>query len=118
MTTQPFKRISPAEVTRDEDGYWLHPDFPHFEEEITTSEWQNYLDQNKLQSKFVDMEGDAPDEVADGYFETGNPDCSAWAPTMPDGDDWFLFGIWDTEDGPTSCWVRHNEEAGALGGAA
>lgn len=119
MTAQPFKRISPAEVTRDEYGYWLHPDFPHFEEVIITSEWQDYLDQNKLQSKFVDMDGDAPEYVTDGYFATGNPEyCSAWEPTPPDGEGYFLFGIWDTDDGPTSCWVRHNEDAGALGGAA
>jgi len=103
--------ILPAEVNRDEDGYWIHPDFPHFEDEISNSEWQEYLEQNQLQSEYVDLFGDAPEDISDRYCESGDADCSDWEPTKPAGDGWFLFGIWDTEDGPTSCWVRHTERA-------
>lgn len=101
------KRIQPFEVERDEDGYWVHPAFPSFEDELLASEWRDFLRKHGLEAEFVGMEGDAPDEVTDRYFELGDPDCSAWTPTSPTGEGWFLFGIWDTEDGPTSCWVRN-----------
>jgi len=32
-------QIQPAEVTRNPDGYWRHPDFPSFEDEGTHAEW-------------------------------------------------------------------------------
>jgi len=102
-----MKRINPADVTRDQYGFWLHPGFPTLEEEQLGQEWRDFLQKNGLESDFVDMAGDATDEVSDKYFNKGDPDCSAWTPTSPIGEGWFIFGIWATDDGPTSCWVRN-----------
>jgi hypothetical protein len=50
------------------------------------------------------MDGDAPEEVHDSYFEKGEPSCAGWEPTKPDSKA-FLLSIHDTEDGPVSWWA-------------
>ena len=116
MTAQPFKRISPAEVTRDENGFWAHPDLPNFDESIEA--FEQWGADNQLQFSATYFEHDAPEELCDEWFGNGIPDCSAWEPTNPEGDGWFMLGIWDTDDGPVCSWARYVEGSGDQGGAA
>ena len=39
------------------------------------------------------------DDAAEGSF-------LFWEPTVPEGDGWFLFALYDTEDGPHACFTR------------
>jgi hypothetical protein len=51
----------------------------------------------------------AADDIQAAY-EVGEADVSAWNPTPPIGEGWFLASIHDTEDGPYSVWFRRNTE--------
>lgn len=108
--------IQAVDVYRDEDGFWLHPQFPEFpgyEEDVPGEVWREWLASQGLRSARIDFEYDAPEELANRWFEDGIANCSEWAPTKPDGDGWFLLGIWDTEDGPLCYWVTREPEAQA-----
>lgn len=39
-------------------------------------------------------------------LESGDPDCSYWEPSKPDGEGWFCLAIYDTDDGPSCWWGR------------
>lgn len=69
---------------------------------------------------YVDFDGDdalldddsrATDENPDGRhplvkaLEDGGNVLPDWHPSSP-GEGWQLAGKWDTEDGPTSVWIR------------
>ncbi|WP_223672913.1 hypothetical protein [Proteus terrae] len=91
--------IIPEVVERDEDGYWMHSQFPRTE---VDSEIENWVSENQLENKFVFMEGDIDEDkhhAYDRYFHTGNPDFHDWEPSKPIGEGWFIGGIYETEDG-------------------
>lgn len=54
--------------------------------------------------------GDGTEEAYKTYFDGAIADCSAWKPSKPDGDGWFIVSIHDTEDGPACIWIRHPTE--------
>ena len=58
-----------------------------------------------FETRWQDLdERDEPDLYAD-YFEHGADDViGRWNVVAPDG--WQLGGKWDTEDGPTACFLR------------
>lgn len=95
--------IKPGKVERDKYGHWTHPAWPATDDEYIPKKW---FDEQGLELAVVEFEGDAPQEMVDAYFETGEPDFERWEPTMPSGDGWFIFSIHDTEDGPICAWVR------------
>lgn len=100
--------VRPLPVARDELGHWTHPAWPQDgEENAIPTTW---FAEHGLELFIVDFETDAAQELSDAYFEQGNPDCSAWQPTQPPGDGWFVFSIHDTEDGPVCIWVRPVQE--------
>ena len=110
--------IQPVDVYRDEDGTWLHPNFPEFEgyeEDVPGDVWRAWLAEQGLRESRVTFEDDAPDELVNRYFDDGLASCAEWAPTKPDGEGWFLLGIWDTDDGPVAYWVTRSEDATAGG---
>lgn len=96
--------IQPTPVVRDEDGMFWHPDLPSFEEGDEEKSKQWIADQG-LSVLRVSLEN-AEVEIADRYFEAGEPDCSYWEPARPSGDDWFCLSINDTDDGPVCWWAR------------
>ena len=56
----------------------------------------------------VEMEFDAPEEVASRYWDHEELEAVAyWNPSKPKGDGgWFLVSINDTEDGPVAWWAK------------
>ncbi len=95
----------PVEVKRDKIGMWFHPSFP----------WGNIPDETKFDPyvkewgyivKYVSLDSDAPESVANRYYDSNDPDCSYWEPSKPKGEDWFLGAIYDTEDGPVALWMK------------
>ena len=97
------KLLAPRAIVRDENGHLTHPDLPVCDEGVR---YDDLLAVFGIEAAFVSMESDAPDEVTERYFESGDPDCSDWTPTLPDGDGWVLLEIYDTEDGPYALFGR------------
>ena len=106
--------IQAVEVVRDEYGFWTHPQYPaEWDESTTFEEIQTWLDQYQLEYRSIDFESDAPEGLQDAWGETGEADCSKWQPSPPSGEGWFVFAIYDTEDGPVCIWMRQRIEGGA-----
>ena len=97
--------VGPVPVERDENGYWYHPEIP-WDEIPDDTDARPFLKKWGYRSCFVSLEWDAPEELVNRYFEAGDPDCSEWNPTAPEGDGWFLAAIYDTEDGPSAMFLR------------
>lgn len=111
--------FQPEEVERDKYGFWYHSALKESQEEdITKVEGAE-----GMEFKFVSFESDASDELQ-GLYERGSTlnvnDTSAdgwvdavraWEPTKPEGDGWFLFAIYDTDDGPHACFTRPKIES-------
>lgn len=97
--------IKSAVVRRDEYGMFQHPDLPDFDEgDVKKS--KDWVAQQGLEVVRVELETDAPENIAERYFESCDPDCSYWEPSKPDGDGWFCLAIYDTDDGPSCWWGR------------
>lgn len=95
--------IQPMQVERDTSGCWTHPAWPSTDDELIPFAW--FTDRGlEIHQRY--FEGDAPEELQAAWFLNGIPDCSAWTPSKPAGDGWFIFSIHDTEDGPICVWVR------------
>ena len=100
------KLIEAAEVKRDEDGIWYHPDLPEFDEG-QEKEYRAWIAAQGLERTWRSLEEENPDHPAYiKYFDEGDPDCSQWEPAAPAGEGWFLLAIGDTEDGPVATYVR------------
>lgn len=102
--------IQPMEPQRDELGYWTHPDIPDFDEDAGA--YAAWLKEQQLTTSTVWLESEDVDHHAYvRYFDNENGDISAWEPSPPRGDGWFLLAIFDTEDGPVASYARRNEFA-------
>ncbi|HDN9803993.1 TPA: hypothetical protein P2N04_001047 [Aeromonas salmonicida] len=108
------QRIAPAEVKRDEMGFWIHPDFPDFGETLG-SQYTDWLEEQEIVCSFVSMEDDLPECLIEQREGDGDyiDIVVGWNPTPPAGAGWFLLGIWDTEDGAVALFARHLEEVAA-----
>ncbi|WP_265497606.1 hypothetical protein [Providencia rustigianii] len=98
--------IKPELVERDEDGYWVHSQFPQTE---LGNEIDDWVSKNQLELKLVFMESDIDEDdhpAYDRYFHAGDPDFHDWEPSEPIGQGWFIGGIYETEDGPVCVWLR------------
>ncbi|MGI9565250.1 hypothetical protein [Pseudomonas fulva] len=95
--------IQPVAVERGEHGFWTHPAWPSTEEELIPYAW---FHDRGLDVKEVEFEYDAPETLQAAWYHDGTADCTAWNPTQPAGEGWFVFSIHDTEDGPICVWVR------------
>ena len=105
-----MQKIQPMEPQRNEGGWWTHPDMPVIETSEQFDEWQK---QQGFQLCIVMLDGDAGDgaeEAYKTYLDGAVADCSAWQPSTPEGDGWFIVSIHDTEDGPACIWIRHPTE--------
>lgn len=105
-----IKPIEAVEVIRDEDGWFSHPQYftePEWDDvdTFTREEFDKYCTERGLETAVTDMESDDFD-MHDRYCEEGQVDCSAWEPSRPAGEGWFVLSIHDTEDGPVCVWGR------------
>lgn len=94
------KPFGPAMVERDKYGWWWHPGVPSFGDGEDPASYYAWAAEQNLELKgwhSGDETYDLPDEDAA---------CTAWNPESP-GPEWFLMGIFDTEDGPYVQWARH-----------
>lgn len=93
------KIFGPAEVVRDKDGWWWHPDVPDFGEGENPAPYLAWVAEQRLELKGWN--------AGDETYELPEEDaaCTAWNPASP-GPEWFLMGIFDTEDGPYVSWAR------------
>lgn len=98
--------LTPRGILRDEQGWLTHPALPACDEDVRADK---FLEAFGIESVFVSMESDVDSVAYDRYFETGEPDCSSWTPTAPDGDGWLLLEIYDTEDGPYALFAREKK---------
>lgn len=95
------KLIGPIEVVRDEHGYWYHPGIPEFDEDVEA--YKSWTDSQGLKVVGWHMDSDMESHP---YWEAGEPHCLGWEPETPPAYDWFLLGIFDTDDGPYVQWAR------------
>lgn len=65
--------IQPVQVERDQCGHWTHPAWPQDGEENAIP--ITWFKDNGLQVVLVEFEHDAPEELADRYFEDGQPEA-------------------------------------------
>ncbi|EIU6870660.1 hypothetical protein L5169_004797 [Vibrio parahaemolyticus] len=105
MKNDAFTIIKPTVVERDDDGYWTHPDLPEWGEGAPGSSIAHWLCHNQIGYVTKWLETDAPDEVANKYFEGGEYGCPDWNPSCGiDGS--YLLSIHDTEDGPCAIFAH------------
>lgn len=97
--------IKQLPVERDEYGFWTHPAWPDDGDECALP--KSWFPENGLELHIVEMDGDCEDEsLMKSWFDDGDCDCNAWQPSKPAGEGWFVFSIYDTDDGPICVWVR------------
>lgn len=96
--------LQATSIERCKDGYWTHPELPDMGENVSKAKLAEFESEQGFSIHFVTMEGDAPEEVSEAYFDKGAPGCLGWKPTKPDPKA-FLLSIHDTEDGPIAWWA-------------
>jgi hypothetical protein len=95
------KLIQRVVVERDKDGWWCHPGIPDFGGTEDPGPFKAWAAEQGLELKTSDMDGDL---LRHPYWD-GEAHCNEWNPQSP-GPEWFLMGIFDTEDGPHVQWAR------------
>ncbi len=85
------RRVRPHDgaIERDHNGEWYHPGIP----------WEDYPDEHDMTPHLKALGFDVRRVDLDDLGESPEP---------PLGDGWFLASIFDSEDGPGSCWLRPN----------
>ncbi|CAB3754153.1 hypothetical protein [Paraburkholderia humisilvae] len=94
--------LTPLRDERDEDGMMGHPALPDLDEDVGIVE---FLMAFGIQAAFVMMERDAP-ETYQRWTACNSANCSDWEPGRPEGEDWLLIAIYDSNDGPCALYVR------------
>lgn len=97
--SEEIKLIQPVAVVRDKNGWWYHPDIPHFGGGEDPAPYIAWTKMQGLELKGWHS-GDEMDDLSDE-----DAACNAWNPEAP-GPEWFLMGIFDTDDGPYVQWAR------------
>lgn len=95
--------IQPAQVERDGDGYWYHPGIPDFDEDHEA--WNAWLEAQGLKVIGWHMESDLESHP---YWDEEACHCLGWDPEKPPAYEFFLLGIFDTEDGPYVQWATRD----------
>lgn len=99
-----MKQINRVPVTRDANGYWMHPDLKKYVQGDLIVEFVG------MEINYVEFESDCTVEQSDKYFVDGSPDISDWNPTPPAGENWYCAYIMDHDDAgcPVAMFVREN----------
>lgn len=111
MSEVTMNLIQPAEVVRDEYGFWTHPDYPEWDECTLTETINGWFEEQGIKCVSVLFEDDAPEELQDAWLVNGEALYEKWEPTAPKGDGWFVLSIHDTESGPVCIWGRREASA-------
>ncbi|ARZ00759.1 hypothetical protein [Yersinia ruckeri] len=104
-----IKTITAVPVERDECGFWTHPDYfepANGREFGVEAEFKAWKTLNRVTGALSWMEGEDNADELNAAYESGDCNISAWQPTPPAGDGWFMASIHDTEDGPVCYWLR------------
>lgn len=106
-----IEQLQKIEPQRDQLGYWIHPAFNHFYEQIaqgadgltkTQMEQLEKLIGHKISITEIFEQLSEEDAVR---LEKGDMDViSEWQPEPPN-DKAFLVSIHDTDDGTVACWA-------------
>lgn len=98
----------PAVVSRDDDGFWCHPAAPDFYEGTPAETYAAWYADKSLEIKGHYMESRS--EVLTERWDQGDMSAVAeWQPEPPEGEGWYLWSIFDTEDGPYCEFARRIE---------
>jgi hypothetical protein len=98
--------LTPQAAMRDQHGWLSHLYMPVCDEDVS---YKGLLSAFGIETTFISMESDDPD-MYEAYSESESNDCSAWTPTVPEGPDWILLEIFDTEDGPMALFGRQQRK--------
>lgn len=102
--------IGPVTVERNGDGFWSHPAIalqPDWDESTSGAEMQAWFKSHCLETEIVNLE-DQDGDLLDRWLEDTDSAVSLieWDPEPPAGDGWFLFSIFDGEDGVYAQFAR------------
>lgn len=100
--------IRPVPVMRDEYGHWCHPALslqpPFWDESTTAEEYKAWYAKHGIETKTTSL-GYQDADLWDKYFDAPEV-LTEWDPQPPEGVDWFLLCIFDTEDDVYAEWGR------------
>jgi|GEM_PF-1384741 len=88
----------------DENGYGSLPAFEHFmlpEEDLAPGA---VIDGNEIY--ILRLVDDKANEALAVTWVEGDPNVSSWIPSAPEGDDWALSAICESDDGPFAVFAR------------
>lgn len=102
-----MSKIMPANVVREKNGSWYHPNLPSWDEEsFNSAAYKKWLSDNGISVRSIFMQDDpSADSLCDAYFERDEPNFSAWNPVAREGE--FLIAIGETEDGPFASFASY-----------
>tara|TARA_Y100000310_G_scaffold270316_1_gene284081 strand:- start:67 stop:429 length:363 start_codon:yes stop_codon:yes gene_type:complete len=96
--------VGPVAVNRDENGMWVHPSLPVWNEGKAEKEVHLWLAENNLDYHLCYFQDDVSEERAEKWFVDGNLDCSDWHPECKE-EGAFLLSIHDSNDGPVAFFA-------------
>ncbi|HCR0223081.1 TPA: hypothetical protein OMS29_004249 [Klebsiella aerogenes] len=99
--------IGPVTPERDEDGYWCHPATalqPDWDESTPAQEYKDWYASHGLESVTLDLFDQDP-ELEERILDGESP-LSEWEPEQPEGEGWFLFSVFSSEDGFHADFTR------------
>lgn len=93
-----------SELERDEIGCAWHHALPKIDDCVRINELLKVFD---IEWDYGTAESEMPDDAYEEMvFGNKEVDYRKWTPKMPDGGDWKLVAIFDTDYGPVCWWVR------------
>jgi hypothetical protein len=101
------KKDTPAAIAglvRDENGFGALPAFKEFHIPIEGFGPGAVVNGNEV--AVVELMHDKPNHQIAADWVGGNNNISAWSPTAPEGDGWFLARIAEHDEGPYAVWAR------------
>jgi hypothetical protein len=100
-----MKKQSPAPtLQRNSNGYGALPGFKDFY--LPEEEFAPGAVINGFEVSVITLIDDKEAKATAASWVSGDNDISAWLPTKPAGDDWYLAIIAEHEEGPFAVWAR------------
>ena len=105
-----MSNIKQAVMERDPCGFWMHPDFPAWDEGTDVKVITDWFKERKG-THFVDwMEFSGSEDIVDKWFDGNLMSCEDWYPSCPEPGA-FILSIHDTENGPVAIFFVPSEES-------
>lgn len=102
-------------LMRDQNGYGALPGFEDFA--IPAEGFSPGAVVNGNEIAIVELCDDASAKETAAYWLGGGADISAWVPKAPEGDDWYLAAVAESDEGPIAVFARPGQH-GAMTGKA